>query len=99
VGIPNVKCNTQEQATSKLRGAGFEVDVASQKVASDCPPGTVAGTDPSGSGREGSVVCAEHLRRPGRGRRRPARGGGGGGGPGNNDRCKKLPMLCPPPRR
>jgi len=98
VGIPNVKCNTQEQATSKLRGAGFEVDVASQKVASDCPPGTVAGTDPSGRAAKGSVVVLNISGGPGAAPS-AGTGGGGGGGPGNNDRCKKLPMLCPPPRR
>jgi hypothetical protein len=67
-------------------------------VASDCPPGTVAGTDPSGRAAKGSVVVLNISGGPGAAPS-AGTGGGGGGGPGNNDRCKKLPMLCPPPRR
>jgi membrane peptidoglycan carboxypeptidase len=101
VNIPNVKCNSQEQASKKLRDAGFEVDVASQRVASECPPGTVASTDPSGRAAQGSVVVLNLSGGPGaQPSAGPGGGGGGGpgGGPGGNDRCRRVPSLCPPPR-
>jgi membrane peptidoglycan carboxypeptidase len=56
VPIPNVKCATVQAATSRLRGAGFNVTVSSQRIASTCPPNTVAKTSPSGSTVKGGFV-------------------------------------------
>jgi len=104
--IPNVKCNSVEQARSKIKGAGFEPDTVTARVGSDCPPGTVAKTDPEGSTVKGGVVVIVISGGPaagsgGTGGGGPAPGdrngnGNGGGGPG--DRCKRLPWLCPGPR-
>jgi membrane peptidoglycan carboxypeptidase len=58
VGIPNVKCNTVEEARAKLTRAGFAVSVGRQ-VGSECPRGRVAGTSPSGRTAKGSVVVLE----------------------------------------
>jgi membrane peptidoglycan carboxypeptidase len=94
VGVPNVKCNSIEQARNKLRAAGFEVDVAGQPTASDCPKGTAAGTDPAGRAAKNSVVVIQVSGGPSA----APPGGGGGGGGGGNDRCRRLPWLCPPTR-
>jgi membrane peptidoglycan carboxypeptidase len=102
-GIPNVHCQSVDQAKASLRGAGFTVDVAGQQAASDCPAGTVAGTDPSGSTAKGSDVSLIISKGGGNpGPLPPPPGGGGGGGPPNPDPlCKIRPKLCrtPPPRR
>jgi membrane peptidoglycan carboxypeptidase len=58
VGIPNVKCNTVEEARAKLVRAGFSVSVG-QQVGSECPRGRVAGTSPTGRTAKGSVVVLQ----------------------------------------
>jgi membrane peptidoglycan carboxypeptidase len=55
VAIPNVKCNTEAEARAKLTRAGFTVS-RGRTVASECPKGRVAGTDPDGRTAKGSVV-------------------------------------------
>ncbi|WP_433314919.1 penicillin-binding protein [Micromonospora chersina] len=57
--IPGVKCESIETAKSRLRGAGFEPVVASQKTPSDCPVDTAAGTSPDGRTIKGGVVTIE----------------------------------------
>ncbi|SBT52693.1 penicillin-binding protein [Micromonospora narathiwatensis] len=57
--IPGVKCESVETAKSRLRGAGFEPVVSSNKVASECPAGTAAGTSPDGKSIKGGVVTIE----------------------------------------
>ena len=52
-------CNTVAQARSKLQAAGFTVSTSSRPVGSECPKGTVAGTDPSGRTAKGSVVVLQ----------------------------------------
>jgi membrane peptidoglycan carboxypeptidase len=103
-GIPGVKCNTVEQARNKIRGAGFEVDVQQGQIASDCPPGTVAKTDPEGTTVKGGVVVLIISGGPGAPPGGTGGGGGGGGGPGpggggggGGRKCKPFPRLCPPP--
>jgi membrane peptidoglycan carboxypeptidase len=55
--IPDVTCRSVAEATSILKGAGFKVEVDTKRpVASVCPPGTVAGTTPSGKTLKGGVV-------------------------------------------
>lgn len=101
VGIPGVKCLSVEQARNKLKGAGFEVDQQTGQIASDCPPGTVAKTDPEGSTVKGGVVVLIISGGPGAppggtGGGGPGPGGGGGGG-GGTRKCKLFPRMCPPP--
>jgi hypothetical protein len=55
----------------------------------------VAGTDPSGRAAKGSVVVVQISGGPAA---NPSQGTGGGGG-GGNERCKRLPFLCPSPPR
>ncbi|MFG1659550.1 penicillin-binding protein [Micromonospora chersina] len=57
--IPGVKCESIETAKSRLRGAGFEPVVASQKTPSECPVNTAAGTSPDGRTIKGGVVTIE----------------------------------------
>ncbi|MFF4889468.1 penicillin-binding protein [Micromonospora chersina] len=57
--IPGVKCESIETAKSRLRGAGFEPVVASQKTPSECPVDTAAGTSPEGRTIKGGVVTIE----------------------------------------
>ncbi|TYB34648.1 glycosyl transferase [Micromonospora sp. AP08] len=57
--IPGVKCESIETAKSRLRGAGFEPVVASQKVPSECEAGMAAGTSPDGRTIKGGVVTIE----------------------------------------
>ncbi|MFR9777444.1 penicillin-binding protein [Micromonospora sp. MS34] len=57
--IPDVKCQSIDTAKSRLRGAGFEVVVASSPVPSDCPKGSAAGTSPDGRTIKGGVVTIE----------------------------------------
>jgi membrane peptidoglycan carboxypeptidase len=57
--IPDVRCQSVDTAHSRLRGAGFEVVVASGQVDSTCPAGTVAGTSPTGRTIKGGVVIIE----------------------------------------
>lgn len=54
--IPNVKCQSIETARSRITGAGFEVEVDSVPVDSNCPANTVAGTSPEGRTIKGGVV-------------------------------------------
>jgi membrane peptidoglycan carboxypeptidase len=69
--IPNVECTSVESARSRLRGAGFEVDVDNTPVDSRCAAGEVAGTSPDGRTIKGGVVLIQI-----------SNGKGGGAGPG-----------------
>jgi membrane peptidoglycan carboxypeptidase len=73
VGVPGVKCAPVDDATARLKGAGFGVAVDATPVASDCPQGTVAKTAPSGTASKGSIITVFVS---------DGTGGGGGGGPG-----------------
>ncbi len=57
--IPDVKCVSVEQAKSRIQGAGFEAVVSSNKVPSDCPANTAAGTSPEGRTIKGGVVMIQ----------------------------------------
>src|SRR4029077_21281985 len=56
VSIPNVKCQSVDQATSRLKCARSSVSVSGAQVASDCPVGTVAKTSPGGATIKGGSV-------------------------------------------
>ncbi|HEX5198416.1 transglycosylase domain-containing protein [Paractinoplanes rhizophilus] len=56
--IPDVTCDSIDSARSRLEGAGFDVSVGGE-VDSKCPPGTAAGTNPSGRTIKGGVVVIE----------------------------------------
>ncbi|MEV6368696.1 transglycosylase domain-containing protein [Micromonospora musae] len=71
--IPDVKCASVDTAKSRINGAGFEAVVSDQRIASSCPAGSVAGTNPDGRTIKGGVVTIQI-----------SSGGGGGGRPGNN---------------
>ena len=97
-GVPDVRCQTVEAAQAALKGAGFTTTVSDTPVASDCPPGTVAKTDPSGDSVRGGIIVLYISKGPGN--PVPDPGGGGGGidpGGGHNGRkCKLFPWLCQP---
>ncbi|MDG4804231.1 transglycosylase domain-containing protein [Micromonospora sp. WMMD980] len=57
--IPGVKCQSVDAAKSRISGAGFEPVVSSNKVPSECPAGTAAGTSPDGRTIKGGVVLIE----------------------------------------
>ncbi|MET7392325.1 transglycosylase domain-containing protein [Dactylosporangium sp. NPDC005572] len=67
VDIPSVKCLSVDQARNKVRNAGFNVTVSSQQVASDCPAGTVARTEPGGATVRGGPVSLIISKGPGAG--------------------------------
>ncbi|WP_067510486.1 transglycosylase domain-containing protein [Actinoplanes sp. TFC3] len=56
--IPGVKCTSVEEATSRVQGAGFVAAVGAE-VASDCPKGQAAGTEPSGRTIKGGFVSIQ----------------------------------------
>jgi membrane peptidoglycan carboxypeptidase len=90
VDIPPVTCKSISDAKAILQSKGFDATVSDQPpVASACPKGTVAGTDPSGQTSKGatiSLLISNGLGGPGGGPTptpgRGRRGGGFGGGPG-----------------
>jgi beta-lactam-binding protein with PASTA domain len=57
--IPDVTCDSVDSARSRLRSAGFEVDVQAGQVDSRCPANTVAGTSPSGRTIKGGFVMIQ----------------------------------------
>ena len=98
VGVPSVKCASVEDATNALKTGGFNVNVDPKPIASECPPGTVAKTAPSGQAPKGSVISlilsAGPTTPPD-----PGGGGGGGGDPGPgppNPRPTCKPPFCRP---
>ncbi|MEV4626319.1 transglycosylase domain-containing protein [Micromonospora sp. NPDC049523] len=54
--LPVLKCVTAQQATERLRAAGFRVAVHPDRVDSDCPQGVVVDTDPGTRAVAGAVV-------------------------------------------
>jgi membrane peptidoglycan carboxypeptidase len=101
--IPDVKCKSVDDATKRIRGAGFTVTTSAQQAASECPAGTVAKTSPSGSTVKGGPVALVISSGAG-GPVPPADNPGGNGGPGNNPGGNRGPggpggrgLLCPPP--
>ncbi|MFC6022436.1 penicillin-binding protein [Plantactinospora solaniradicis] len=54
--IPSVTCKSVDDASAILRNADFKVEVDANRVASNCPTGTVARTDPDGRTVVGGVV-------------------------------------------
>ena len=56
-GIPSVTCQPVAAATKALQKAGFQVTIDPTPVASNCPPGTVAKTNPSGGLPRGGSVA------------------------------------------
>jgi len=77
-GIPGVTCQTVANATKTLQRAGFQVTVDPTPIASNCPAGTVARTNPSGSAPKNGSVALVLSKGPAGG----AAGGGPPGGPG-----------------
>ncbi|GIF77117.1 penicillin-binding protein [Asanoa siamensis] len=73
--IPNVECSSIDSARSRIRAAGFEVDVDNSPVDSRCPAGTAAGTSPDGRTIKGGVVVIQVSN---------GKGGGPGGNPPGN---------------
>ncbi|PZF86829.1 penicillin-binding protein [Micromonospora deserti] len=57
--IPDVKCLALDRAKSRIEGAGFDAIVSDVRVTSNCPPGTAAGTSPSGRTIKGGVVTIQ----------------------------------------
>jgi membrane peptidoglycan carboxypeptidase len=108
--VPAVKCKSVDDAKGSLRTVGFEVTVDPTPVASDCPPGSVATTQPAGEASRNSLVTIILSKGPdaaappaspdsgqGGGTGQSAGGGRGAGpprGPGQDPRCKRNPALC-----
>ena len=65
--VPTVKCATPDAAKSTLSKAGFKPFNNGTQVASDCPAGSVAGTDPAGKSPKGSSVEILISKGPGNG--------------------------------
>jgi len=86
VRIPSVTCKSVDDAKRQIQAAGFDVAVDDKPVASPCPAGTVARTDPSGSTSKGGSVTiyvssgGGGIPPPGPGNPPPGGGGGGRGG-------------------
>jgi membrane peptidoglycan carboxypeptidase len=59
VPIPPVDCKSVAEATAAIKAAGFDVAIDPKKVASPCPPDTVAQTDPTGATSKGSTVSLQ----------------------------------------
>jgi membrane peptidoglycan carboxypeptidase len=99
VDIPGVECLTVEAATERLEEAGFDVEVDEAPVDSDCPPGRVAGTDPSGEGFQGDTITIQISNGSGDGdedERPGPPGGGGGGSPSPAPTIRPGPSPGPP---
>jgi beta-lactam-binding protein with PASTA domain len=76
-----VTCKSVAAATATLKGAGYTVSVDHNPVASSCPAGTVARTNPSGSSpKNGNItlVLSKGGGAPTGGATGPGRGGGHG---------------------
>jgi membrane peptidoglycan carboxypeptidase len=56
--IPGVKCTSVDEAKARLKGVGFEASVGAE-VASDCPQGQAAGTEPAGQTVKGGFVSIQ----------------------------------------
>ncbi|MFK3981765.1 penicillin-binding protein [Micromonospora sp. NPDC050397] len=80
--IPSVECQAVETARSRLKGAGFEVEVDTKPIDSKCPANTVAGTSPDGRTIKGGVVVIKISNGRG-GANPPSPGGNAPGLPGN----------------
>jgi membrane peptidoglycan carboxypeptidase len=96
-GVPNVACQPVDSAKSTLQGVGFSVTVDPNPVASQCPAGTVAKTDPSGNATKNGVVTiyvSGGAGQTGGGGGNPG-GGGGGGNQGGGNRRGPSPPACP----
>ncbi len=86
VGVPDVSCKSVSEATRTLSQAGFSVSVDPTPIASPCPAGQVAKSDPTGSASKGTDIALIISKGPGAtpppGNGGPGNGGGGGGGGG-----------------
>jgi membrane peptidoglycan carboxypeptidase len=107
VNVPDVTCQSPTDATTKLKGAGFSATTNATPVASSCPAGTVAKTNPTGKASKGSVVTmyisaggGQPSGGPGQGNGGPGNGGGGnGGGPLPTCTANPIPGICLPVQR
>jgi membrane peptidoglycan carboxypeptidase len=91
VAVPNVTCKSVLDAQKAMAAAGFFSALDPTPVASTCPNGTVARTDPSGSTSKGTEITLYTSKGPDATATPPpgggvpiggTGGGGGGGGPG-----------------
>jgi beta-lactam-binding protein with PASTA domain len=57
--MPDVRCQPIVTAKSRVSGAGFVVEVDPSPVPSNCPFGTVAGTNPTGRTVKGGIVVIQ----------------------------------------
>jgi beta-lactam-binding protein with PASTA domain len=76
VPVPAVACTAVGDAQSELKNAGF-TPVTGGQVASNCPPGTVADTRPSGMASKNTAIVMEISKGPGGGGNPPNPGNGG----------------------
>jgi len=87
IAIADYTCKSREEAMASLTAAGFVPQVATTPIDSPCPAGSVAKTDPSGSGSKGTSVMiylsnGSKPAGPPPPSGGPGNGGGGGGGHG-----------------
>ncbi|MEV0130737.1 transglycosylase domain-containing protein [Dactylosporangium sp. NPDC050688] len=93
VEIPSVKCAPVDQARSRITRAGFTVTVSAAQVASPCPAGTVARTEPGGATVKGGQVSLVISKGPGA-PAPPYLGTDPGTGNGVRDDECPLPWVC-----
>jgi membrane carboxypeptidase/penicillin-binding protein len=82
--IPDVKCLSVADATSKIREAGFIAGLGTE-TASSCPKGQAAGTSPDGRTIKGGYVSVQISKGKEKDPAGPGAGKPGTGQPGDND--------------
>jgi membrane peptidoglycan carboxypeptidase len=99
-GVPAVACKSIDDAKGALRTVGFQVAVDPEPVTSDCPPGSVARTDPAGETSLNGIITLYLSKGAGTPGPPPGQGGdpgqppGGGPAPTQDPRCQLIPWLC-----
>ncbi|MDP9795051.1 membrane peptidoglycan carboxypeptidase [Catenuloplanes nepalensis] len=84
VSIPSVTCNSEDDAITRLKARGFQVQVSSERVDSTCAAGRVARTEPGDSTVEGGTVVLR-ISNGNSPARPPANSGGGGDNDDDDD--------------
>jgi membrane peptidoglycan carboxypeptidase len=95
--IPGVSCLSVSAAGNKLKSAGFEPSTGGE-VESDCPKGTAAGTEPSGSAPKGSGISIE-ISSGAKKETKPEQPANPGPGPGRQDPPITIPGFPTRPGR
>ncbi|MFI5846052.1 transglycosylase domain-containing protein [Catenuloplanes sp. NPDC051500] len=95
VPVPSVVCNTQADATTRLKAKKFQVKVASERIDSPCAAGRVARAEPGDTSVEGGTIVLRlsNGNAPPSPKPSPTPSRGGGGGDDDDDDGPTLPDL------